>query len=95
MNICMMTNTYLPHVGGVVLKPGEPYYDMIDSWITDGVPFDKDLEGRLLVGQEAAHSTRRIVHVRGDLGAFGRSGGRSRRGRRCRRPRRRQARARN
>jgi L-aspartate oxidase len=31
-----------------------------------GVPFDKDLEGRLTVGQEAAHSTRRIVHVRGD-----------------------------
>ena len=31
-----------------------------------GVPFDKDLEGRLLVGQEAAHSARRIVHVRGD-----------------------------
>jgi L-aspartate oxidase len=32
-----------------------------------GVPFDKDLEGRLLVGQEAAHSVRRIVHVKGDL----------------------------
>ena len=31
-----------------------------------GVPFDKDLEGRLAVGQEAAHSTRRIVHVHGD-----------------------------
>src|ERR1044071_4454262 len=31
-----------------------------------GVPFDKDLEGHLKVGQEAAHSTRRIVHVRGD-----------------------------
>ena len=31
-----------------------------------GVPFDKDLEGHLLVGQEAAHSARRIVHVRGD-----------------------------
>src|SRR2546421_7726334 len=31
-----------------------------------GVPFDKNLEGRLLVGREAAHSARRIVHVRGD-----------------------------
>jgi L-aspartate oxidase len=31
-----------------------------------GVPFDQDLEGRLAVGQEAAHSARRIVHVRGD-----------------------------
>src|SRR5262245_35085813 len=32
-----------------------------------GVPFDKDLAGRLAVGREAAHSARRIVHVRGDL----------------------------
>jgi L-aspartate oxidase len=31
-----------------------------------GVPFDKDLEGRLALGQEAAHSARRIVHVHGD-----------------------------
>ncbi len=31
-----------------------------------GVPFDQDLEGRLAVGREAAHSARRIVHVRGD-----------------------------
>ncbi len=31
-----------------------------------GVPFDRDLEGRLLVSREAAHSTRRIVRVKGD-----------------------------
>jgi L-aspartate oxidase len=31
-----------------------------------GVPFDHDLEGRLLVSREAAHSTRRIVRVQGD-----------------------------
>jgi L-aspartate oxidase len=31
-----------------------------------GVPFDRDLEGKLAVGREAAHSARRIVHVRGD-----------------------------
>jgi L-aspartate oxidase len=31
-----------------------------------GVPFDKDLEGRLTVSREAAHSARRIVHVHGD-----------------------------
>jgi len=31
-----------------------------------GVPFDRDLEGRLAVDLEAAHSARRIVHVRGD-----------------------------
>jgi L-aspartate oxidase len=32
-----------------------------------GVPFDRDLEGKLAVAQEAAHSARRIVHVRGDM----------------------------
>jgi L-aspartate oxidase len=32
-----------------------------------GVPFDRDLEGRLAMSQEAAHSARRIVHVRGDM----------------------------
>ena len=32
-----------------------------------GVPFDRDLDGRLAVGREAAHSARRIVHVRGDM----------------------------
>src|SRR3984885_3003973 len=32
-----------------------------------GVPFDRDLEGKLAVGREAAPSARRIVHVRGDM----------------------------
>jgi L-aspartate oxidase len=32
-----------------------------------GVPFDRDLEGKLAVAREAAHSARRIVHVRGDM----------------------------
>ena len=32
-----------------------------------GIPFDRDLEGKLAVGREAAHSARRIVHVRGDM----------------------------
>jgi L-aspartate oxidase len=31
-----------------------------------GVPFDRDLAGRLLVSREAAHSARRIVRVKGD-----------------------------
>src|SRR6185369_3466477 len=31
-----------------------------------GVPFDRDLEGHLMVSREAAHSTRRIVRVKGD-----------------------------
>jgi len=31
-----------------------------------GVPFDKDLHGKLAVSREAAHSARRIVRVKGD-----------------------------
>jgi L-aspartate oxidase len=31
-----------------------------------GVPFDRDLEGKLALGQEAAHTSRRILHVKGD-----------------------------
>lgn len=38
----------------------------IHDLLAYGVPFDRDLEGKLAVGREAAHSTRRIVHVRGD-----------------------------
>jgi L-aspartate oxidase len=40
--------------------------DRIRDLLAFGVPFDRDLKGRLAVDQEAAHSTRRIVHVRGD-----------------------------
>ena len=32
-----------------------------------GVPFDRDLEGQLAMSREAAHSERRVVHVRGDM----------------------------
>ncbi|WP_103120693.1 L-aspartate oxidase [Methylopila sp. Yamaguchi] len=32
-----------------------------------GVPFDRDLEGKLQLSREAAHSERRIVRVNGDL----------------------------
>ena len=39
----------------------------IDDLLRYGVPFDRDLQGRLAVGREAAHSARRIVHVRGDM----------------------------
>jgi L-aspartate oxidase len=39
----------------------------IDDLLSYGVPFDRDLKGRLAVGREAAHSARRIVHVRGDM----------------------------
>ncbi len=32
-----------------------------------GVPFDRDLQGKLMLSREAAHSERRIVRVNGDL----------------------------
>lgn len=47
---------------GIVREAAPRIHDLL----TYGVPFDRDLEGRLAVGREAAHSARRIVHVRGD-----------------------------
>ena len=44
-------------------EAGARIHDLLDY----GVPFDRDLEGRLAVSREAAHSARRIVHVRGDM----------------------------
>jgi L-aspartate oxidase len=38
----------------------------IDDLLSYGVPFDKDLAGKLAVSREAAHSARRIVRVKGD-----------------------------
>ena len=38
----------------------------VEDLLRYGVPFDKDLEGRLTFGHEAAHRTQRIVHVKGD-----------------------------
>lgn len=40
----------------------ERIFELLDY----GVPFDRDLEGRLLQSREAAHSARRIVRVGGD-----------------------------
>ena len=39
----------------------------IDDLLQYGVPFDRDLEGRLAVSREAAHTHNRIVRVRGDM----------------------------
>ncbi|MFC3693526.1 L-aspartate oxidase [Chenggangzhangella methanolivorans] len=39
----------------------------IADLLSYGVPFDRDLEGKLLLSREAAHSERRIVRVNGDL----------------------------
>ena len=38
----------------------------IEDLLRYGVPFDKDLEGKLTFGHEAAHRTNRILHVKGD-----------------------------
>ena len=40
--------------------------DRITDLLAFGVPFDRDLEGRLAVSREAAHSENRIVRVKGD-----------------------------
>ncbi len=41
--------------------------DRVRDLLSYGVPFDRDLEGRLRLSREAAHSARRIVRVRGDM----------------------------
>ncbi len=40
--------------------------DRVEDLLRYGVPFDRDLEGHLDLGREAAHGARRIVHVKGD-----------------------------
>lgn len=41
--------------------------DRVRDLLAYGVPFDRDLEGRLQLSREAAHSERRIVRVNGDM----------------------------
>ncbi|KXF78038.1 L-aspartate oxidase [Paramesorhizobium deserti] len=41
--------------------------DCVHDLLAYGVPFDRDLDGRLQVSREAAHSQSRIVRVRGDM----------------------------
>ncbi|MFK4509447.1 L-aspartate oxidase [Bradyrhizobium daqingense] len=50
----------------VALRIAREAAPCIHDLLAYGVPFDRDLEGRLATGREAAHSARRIVHVRGD-----------------------------
>lgn len=38
----------------------------IEDLVRLGVPFDRDSDGRLVLGREAAHSRKRIVRVKGD-----------------------------
>ncbi len=48
------------------LHMAEEAGERVRDLLSYGVPFDKDLEGRLAVSREAAHSARRIVRVQGD-----------------------------
>ncbi|NND49696.1 MAG: FAD-dependent oxidoreductase, partial [Rhizobiales bacterium] len=41
--------------------------DRLEDLLGLGIPFDRDLEGRLALRREAAHSARRIVSVQGDM----------------------------
>jgi L-aspartate oxidase len=50
----------------VMLRIAEEAGDRIEDLLRLGVPFDRDLEGKLSLGREAAHSHRRIVRVKGD-----------------------------
>jgi len=38
----------------------------VEDLLRYGVPFDKDLEGKLALSREAAHTARRVVRVKGD-----------------------------
>ncbi len=46
----------------IVGEASDRIHDLLDY----GVPFDRDLEGKLKLSREAAHSERRIVRVQGD-----------------------------
>jgi L-aspartate oxidase len=50
----------------VALFMAQEARERIEDLLRYGVPFDKDLEGHLSLGHEAAHRSRRILHVKGD-----------------------------
>ncbi|WP_310621042.1 L-aspartate oxidase [Flexibacterium corallicola] len=50
-------------VEGMTKEASERIHDLLSY----GVPFDKDLAGKLELSREAAHSASRIVRVRGDM----------------------------
>ena len=39
----LKTSGVVPHVGGVLTKRGEPYYETLRSWVADGAPLDFDV----------------------------------------------------
>lgn len=50
----------------IALLMAQEARERIEDLLRYGVPFDKDLEGRLSLSHEAAHRSRRILHVKGD-----------------------------
>ncbi len=52
-----------PAIAEILTREGP---ERIEDLLRFGVPFDRDLEGRLRLSREAAHSARRIVRVQGD-----------------------------
>ena len=50
----------------LALAVAEEGPERVRDLLAHGVPFDRDLAGRLTVSREAAHSARRIVRVKGD-----------------------------
>ena len=51
---------------GVALLMAREARARVEDLLRYGVPFDRDLEGKLTFGHEAAHHTNRILHVKGD-----------------------------
>lgn len=51
----------------IVLSMTREGPDRVRDLLAYGVPFDRDLEGHLVLSREAAHGERRVVRVRGDL----------------------------
>ena len=52
-----------PEIAGLVAREAPA---RIDDLLKLGTPFDRNADGSLAVGREAAHSRNRIVHIRGD-----------------------------
>ncbi|HEY2032783.1 MAG TPA: L-aspartate oxidase [Rhizomicrobium sp.] len=52
-----------PHIVELVTREAP---DRINDLLAFGAPFDRNTDGTLALGREAAHSAKRIVHVKGD-----------------------------
>ncbi|MGL4976353.1 MAG: FAD-dependent oxidoreductase, partial [Bosea sp. (in: a-proteobacteria)] len=51
----------------VALMVAREASDRVHDLLSYGVPFDRDLAGKLVQSREAAHSVHRVVRVRGDM----------------------------